>query len=189
MTTFFVILLIVFPIVAIIIWLRQKEGARRAESAAKEKEFLAAMRSNPTAAVGPTTPAVVPPLIVGAAPPQAQVLVQASPSIPASVPAAFAAPELPRPPSAPPKDGHCLVCGQQVDMRSNDASRWGVKIPEPGADRLIWVHFHCLAARLQEVRALREAIEQLVDSVDAEPTEPALSLRAPLARLRALAGR
>ena len=200
MTTFFVILLIVFPIVAIIVWLRRKEAARLADLAKKESEFLAAMRANPTAAAAPATPAPVAPLIVGSALRQPVDAAPASTApgqggLPRNLPVepipAYTPAEIARPPTAPPKDGHCLVCGEGVDMRSNDAGKWGVKIPEPGADRLIWVHFHCLAVRLEEGRALREAIGKLtaaVDAIDAEAgaATSVSALQAFLAKARAL---
>lgn len=197
MITFAVILLVVFPIVMIIVWLRRKESARRNESATKEAEFLAAMRANPNAATATASVAPIAPLIVGghagaAVPPMPAPVI--SGSVPKSTPVepvTAAMLELPRPPTAPPKDGHCLVCAQSVDMRSNDASRWGVKIPEPGADRLIWVHFHCLAARLEEGRLLRQAMEQLIDSLDANTGAPTLTpvFSEALAKARALTRR
>ena len=176
-------LLILVPIVAIIIWLVRKEGSRRVRTQKNEEEFLASMRANPLAKSAPLearpeaplvsghpaigSSAVVRPIVVpapvGAARPVMPI--DNTPSalpVPDIMPRAVAAAPL-----AAPRDGRCMVCGEAVDVRASDQSRWGVKIAEPGSERLSWVHFHCLAGRLAQADQTRSALAALVTALDA----------------------
>jgi hypothetical protein len=92
-----------------------------------------------------------------------------TPGIHSSAPIAAPGP-VPAAPLAAPRDGHCMICHEAVDVRSNDQSRWGVKVQEPGHDRLAWIHLQCLARRMSEVESLRETLVTLVAALDAALT-------------------
>lgn len=176
-------LLILLPIAAIIIWLVRKERSRRVQTQRNEEEFLAAMRANPlakSAALEPRPEAPllsVTPAMRASAPAQPVPVIATSSSGPEPVlpidvtPSGLPVPDItPRvaasAPLGAPRDGRCMVCGEAVDVRASDQSRWGVKIPEPGSERLAWVHFHCLAGRLLEGQKMRSALADLVTALD-----------------------
>jgi hypothetical protein len=175
--------LILLPIAAIITWLVRKERSRRVQTQKNEEEFLAAMRANPLAKSAPLEARAEAPMVpihpgpASSAPVLPIVLPATGGASPTPVPpievssSRVAVPDItpraaPSAPLAAPRDGRCMVCGEAVDVRASDQSRWGVKIPEPGTERLIWVHFHCLAIRLAEGQQLRGALTTLVGALD-----------------------
>jgi len=210
---FVLALVVILPIIYLVVQLLKKERDRRDRAVLKEEEFLAQMRADPRAVVrsSASSSAPVAPIII----PQR---LDQLPATPLDIPTVIRLNEAPipditptppsQPPTAPlaaapivtlaaPRDGLCMVCKSAVDVRANDQTRWGVKVQEPGSERLTWIHFHCLASRLGETQALRSSLAALVAALDkaltgggddGEPASAAVSLKDALAQARRALG-